>query len=290
VQLVKGHSTSKASVLIVIGQVLTDPWLGITREGQFPTWLADAQALDVPVRHSHGLRSNALVGSLDRAHEWLRWHGRGRSLVPRIDGLMGRPWLDRKPKVKVGRFLEPGAVGWQQQLVDVYALQRWKIIGSFTQALTEDFTHAYFTTASSYVRIHGLIPVVDSLPMSEVYAGTPLTDAISGAHFASGANRIFSRDVIEAVVRERKHYRNDVMEDVGLGRLIHQMGIDLTPLTTVNVPSVQAVDSLTGEGILANFHFRTTSGDRYRRQDAQVMHALHARVIDLETRHGIRRA
>jgi len=236
------------------------------------------------------MHSNTFIRLFDHAHEWIRWHGRGRSLVPRMDGWMGRPWLDRKPKVKVGRFLEPEAVGWQQQLVDVYALQRWKIIGSFTQALTEDFTHAYFTTASSYVRIHGLIPVVDELPMSEVYAGTPLTDAISGAHFASGANRIFSRDVIEAVVRERKRYRNDVMEDVGLGRLIHQMGIELTPLATVNVPSVQAVESLTDREILANFHFRTTSGDRHQRQDARVMHALHGRVIDLETRHGIRRA
>ena len=278
------------SLLIVIGQVLNDPWLSITRDGQFPTWLQDAGDRGLRVRHSHGRRSGPIVRALDRAHEWLRWNGRGRTAVPRLDSWLGGPWLSRVPTARVGDFLVPGEVAWAQGLVDVYALQRWKVLGSFTQALSEDFTHVYFTTASSYVRIQELMSVVDALPTSEVYAGTSLTDAISGAHFASGANRIFSRDVIEAVVRERKRYRNDVMEDVGLGRLIHQMGIGLTPLATVNVPSVQAVDSLTDEEILANFHFRTTSGDRRQRQDAQVMHALHGRVIDLETRHGIRRA
>ena len=279
-----------SSVLIVIGQVLTDPWLEITRRGQFPTWLRDAEDQGIAVRHSHGRQSNALIRSLDRAHEWLRWHGRGRTLIPRVDSWLGRPWTERVPKIHVGEFLSPGAVAWQQSLVDVYALQRWKVIGSFTQALAEDFTHAYFTTASSYVRINELIQVVGALPSTGLYAGTPYTDALSGTHFASGANRVFSRDVIEAVVTERKRYRNDVMEDVGLGRLISEMGYALTPLPSLNVSSMQAVESLSDEDILANFHFRATSGTRSQRQDVSVMNILHARVIELERKNGIRSA
>lgn len=279
-----------SSVLIVIGQVLADPWLEITRRGQFPTWLRDADDQGIAVRHSHGRQSNALIRSLDRAHEWLRWHGRGRTLIPRVDSWFGRSWIERVPKIHVGEFLTPGAVAWQQSLVDVYALQRWKVIGSFTQALAEDFTHAYFTTASSYVRINELIQVVSALPSTGLYAGTPYTDALSGTHFASGANRVFSRDVIEAVVTERKRYRNDVMEDVGLGRLICEMGYALTPLPSLNVSSLQAVESISDEDILANFHFRTTSGTRSQRQDVSVMNSLHARVIELERKNGIRSA
>ena len=276
-------------LLIVIGQVLVDPWLGITQTGQFPTWLKDASAHGIPVRHSHGWRSNILVRSVDRVHEWLRWHGRGRSLVPRVDSWLGSYWLDRVPKVEVGFFINPDTIAWQQRLVDVYALQRWKIMGSLTQALTEDFTHVYFTTASSYVRVNKLLAVVDELPLTRVYAGTPFTDAISGTHFASGANRILSRDVVALVVREKERYRNDVMEDAGLGRLVHELGIDLMPLPSVNVPSVRAVRELSDEEILDTFHFRTTSLSSRQRMDAQVMQTLHSRVVELEVDQGIRR-
>ena len=280
----------KPEILIVIGQVLVDPWLSIALQGQFPTWLKDAQDQGIPVRHSHGWRSNSVLRSLDRAHEWLRWNGRGRILIPRVDGWLGTPWLDRVPKVKVGFFTYPNTVAWQQRLVDVYALQRWKVMGSLTQALTEDFTHVYFTTASSYVRINKLSAVVASLPTTGVYAGTPFTDAISGTRFASGASRILSRDVVESVVARRRRYRNDVMEDAGLGRLIHEMGIDLAPLSSINVPSVESVGELSDEQILDTFHFRTTSQSPTERRDAQVMEALHERVVKLETEHGVRRA
>ena len=272
----------------MIGQVLADPWLGITRDGQFPTWLADAKALGIPVRHSHGLRSTFVVRSLDRSHEWLRWHGRGRTWIPRLDAWLGGPWLDRVPGIEVGEYLVPGAVAWRQRLVDVYALQRWKVIGSLTQALNEDFTHVYFTTASSYVRVHELASVIEGLPISGVYAGTPFTDAISGTRFASGASRILSRDVVEAVLENKKRYRNDVMEDAGLGRVIDELGIAMMPLTSINVSSVEAVGSLSDDEIRTNFHFRATSGSLRERRDAEVMRALHSRVVELEVSQGIR--
>ena len=281
-------SQGNPRILIVIGQVLVEPWLSITRQGQFPTWLKDANAHEIPVRHSHGRRSNRVVRSFDRAHEWLRWHGRGRFMVPRVDEWLGTAWLDRVPKVNVGVFTSPDSVAWQQRLVDIYALQRWKIMGSLTQALSEDFTHVYFTTASSYVRVNKLKAVVNELPTSGVYAGTPFVDAISGIGFASGASRILSRDVVQAVVSAKERYRNDVMEDAGLGRLVREMDIDLIPLASLNVPSVKDVESLSDEEILSNFHFRTTSLSARERRDADVMRALHERVVKLETSEGLR--
>ena len=287
-KLVAAEPREERKLLIVIGQVLVDPWLGITQAGQFPTWLRDASAHEIAVRHSHGWRSNALLRSMDRAHEWLRWHGRGRSLVPRIDSWMGSYWLERVPRVQVGFFTAPDTVAWQQRLVDIYALQRWKIMGSLTQALTEDFTHLYFTTASSYIRVNKLIAVVEELPLTKVYAGTPFIDAISGTQFASGANRMLSRDVVESVVEAKERYRNDVMEDAGLGRLVHELGIDLMPLSSVNVPSVKNVEELSDAEIVKNFHFRTTGTSLKFRTDAQVMRALHKRLVKLETDEGIR--
>lgn len=192
--------------------------------------------------------------------------------------------------MRAGTFISEDSIAWQQSLLDVYALQRWKIVGSFSQALQEDFSHVYFTTASSYVRPYGLLRAISEMPESNVYAGTPHVDAISGVSFASGANRVFSRDVIEAVVRDRQRYRNDVMEDVGLGRLISEMGIEMVPLPSLNVSSAEVLASLSDEEILGNFHYRMTSGSKNDRHDAELMRQLHTRVLTLEIESGIRDA
>lgn len=272
---------SPSRLLIVIGQVLSEPWLSITREGQFPTWIQTARDRGIPVRHSHGKRSGLAIRALDRCHEWIRWRGIGRSLVPRMDAAVGSRFLDRTPAVQVGQFVDPHEVSWQQNLVDVYALQRWKVVGSLTQALREDFTHVYFTTASSYVRIDELECVVESLPAEGLYAGTRHVDAISGCEFASGANRMLSRDVVELVLGNTHIYRNDVMEDVGLGRVVTELGVPLVELPSLNVSSEKELDHLTDAQLLDNFHFRMTSGPRHARRDAYLMRRLHARVLTL---------
>ena len=267
-------------VLIVIGQVLSEPWLSITREGQFPTWLADAHKAGIPVRHSHGNRLGSLGQRLDRWHEAARWHPRGRRIVPALDRLIGSPFYGRVQQVRTTRFIAPESVAWHQDLPDYYALQRWKVIGSMATALAdpEPWDVVYFTTASSYVRLGGLQERIDALPATMAYAGTRHVDAISGAVFASGANRAFSRDLVEAIVANRTDYRNDVMEDVGVGRLAQLLGADLTPWPSMNLDSLEALDRASDAELLAQFHFRLTSGPRENRQDARIMRALHARL------------
>lgn len=276
--------------MIVIGQVLADPWLSISLTGQFPTWLPIADELGLPIRHSHGKRPGRLVQSFDRTHEWVRWHGVGRELVPRVDTWVGRKYLDWIPSVAVTEFGATGSTAWSQDLRDVYALQRWKVLGSLQQALREDFEYVYFTTASSYVRPAELIRVVESLPVSGTYAGTRHVDARTGLAFASGANRVLSRDVAEIVIRERRHYRQDVMEDVGLGALVMSNGIELVDLPSLNVPSLAVLEGLDDSTIKRNFHFRMTSGSRKDRHDASLMHTLHQRVLKIDGPPGSQRA
>ncbi len=268
--------------MIVIGQVLTEPWLSIAREGQLSTWLTKTLPHDVAVRHSFARKPKTLMRIFDSSHEWLRWHGRGRSLVPRIDSAIGRRWLEHVQRLDSTSFAGGDRDAWSQGMPDIYALQRWKVIGSLTMAMREDFDFVYFTTASSYVRPGRLAEFVAELPNTGVYAGTPVGDAMSGVEFASGANRIMSRDVVAEVLREKRRYRNDVMEDVGLGRLIGELGYPLIPWPSVNVASTERLDALTDTEIVENFHFRMTSGTRKARQDVPLMLALHRRVLSLE--------
>lgn len=268
--------------MIVIGQVLADPWLSISLNGQFPTWIPVAEGLGLQVRHSHGRRPGRALQSADRTHEWLRWHGAGRTVIPRLDSWAGKRFLNNIPTASVTEFCGTGGVAWAQDLHDVYALQRWKILGSLTQALKEEFDLVYFTTASSYVRPDRLLQVIESLPRTGLYAGTPHVDAGTGIRFASGANRILSRDVVELVVSNRLDYRNDVMEDVGLGNLIIRAGIPLVELPSINVGSFEVLRSLGESDIERNFHFRMTSGTRRERLDTELMAALHQRILSID--------
>jgi GT2 family glycosyltransferase len=213
---------------------------------------------------------------LDRAHETARWHPRGKNVVPVIDDVVTKPFRHRIQRVKRTDFLTAKGGGWHQNLPDIYVLQRWKVLGSLSTSLIETYDYIYFTTASSYVRVDELLRRISMLPSTGVYAGTRMT--LKGDEFASGASRILSRDVVEEVLRQRHRYPNDVMEDVGLGRLLRQVGVELIPLPSLNIASMGELQSLTDEQLHEHFHFRLTSGTRKDRQDVDLMHALDARL------------
>ena len=277
---------SDVRLMIVIGDVLHEPWNSISLRGQVPTWLAEAERPGVVVRHSHANRLGAVGTRLDRWHERARWSTHGRTRVPVIDSWAGRPFRDRVPRVQVTTWGDSGQVAWHQDLPDMYLAQRWKVLGSLTQALTEPFDYVYFTTASSYVRVRELVRRVEELPRSGAYAGTRMVEGTTGEVFASGASRVFSRDVAQWVVDHRSDYSNDVMEDVGIGRVIRSAGIDVIPWPSLNLDSFAALEAATDADLLANFHFRLKSGSGADRQDVALMHRLHERVRALETREG----
>ena len=203
--------------------------------------------------------------------------------MPVLDEFFGRPFRGRVPSAEVVEFVEPGHVGWRQELPDLYLAQRWKVLGSLRMACREDFDFVYFTTASSYVRVSRLLEVCSELPTERLYAGTAMLDAISGVEFASGASRIMSRDVAMEVLERFRDYHNDVMEDVGLGRLINSMGVQATPLPSVNIDSIESLVQATDEELLTNFHFRMRSGSHTNRADAYLMNQLHRRFQALES-------
>lgn len=275
---------SAPRVMIVIGDVLHEPWRSISLEGQIPTWLATAERPGVVVRHSHASRLGALGNRLDRWHESARWSTHGRPRVPRIDDAVGSLFRTRVPRVEVTAWADTGQVAWHQHMPDMYALQRWKVMGSLTQSLREPWDFIYFTTASSYVRVEALIETVGALPRARVYAGTPMIEGTTHEPFASGASRLLSRDVAEYVVAHPQAYRNDVMEDAGLGRVVASLGVPVTPLPSLNLGSVVELAGTSDEALAANFHFRLKSGSSGNRGDVELMHALHARFDTIDGR------
>lgn len=246
--------------------------------GQARTWIPDALDLGIPVRLSHGKGLSKAGRRLDDIHERWRWHPRTQRIIPALDNAFGRPFRGHVQQVSTGRFPSTDLIAWQQRLPDYYALQRWKIIGSCVAALREEFAYVYFTTASSYVRPSRLLEVVQQLPEVGTYAGTQMIEGRTGEAFASGANRILSRDFVEYLVRERHAYPNDVMEDVGMGRMADRFGLSLTNLPSVNVASEVDLNALSNEEIRRHHHFRLKSLHNGERKDVFIMHQLHERI------------
>ncbi len=265
-------------VLVVIGQVLGEPWLDIALRGQLQTWVPWAQASGLEIRHSYGKPPGPILRQVDALHENVRWSRWGRKVVPKLDSVWGRPLSRWKQDVSVADFGGIDNVGWKHRLPDLYMFQRWKLLGSFRQSLLEDFDFVYFTTASSYVSPEVLVEFASMLPRTRLYAGTRMVDHDTGLTFGSGANRFMSRDVVQMVVAHSSEYRNDVMEDVGLGRLLCQLGIEVVPVPSTNVQTFAEIDGLSDSAIRENFHFRLKSGTRKNRRDVSLMHALHRRI------------
>lgn len=271
--------------MIVIGDVLHEPWRSISVDGQMRTWLVNAQENPrIRVRHSHARRLGSIGRWFDTTHEKARWSALGRRWVPEIDDVVGRPLRGLRPRVTVGTWAGSDQVSWAQSMPDMYVLQRWKVVTSITQALAEPgWDFVYFTTASSYVRVRALLERVDALPSSGVFAGTRMVEGTTQEVFASGANRIFSRDVAELVVRHRRSYSNDVMEDVGVSRLAAAFGVSLLPWPSLNLASRDELDATSDQDLLDNHHFRLRSEVAGTRNDVALMHALHDRLRNLET-------
>lgn len=267
-------------VLIVIGDVLQEPWHSISLQGQMKTWLMDADPR-VQIRHSHARKLGTFGRWFDRTHEWARWHPRLHGVIPSVDRVLGRPFRKWTPPVSHVNW--GGQPGWAQAMPDLFALQRWKVVTSFTQCLhVPEWKHVYFTTASSYVRIQALLERIGDLPETGAFAGTLMVEGTTGEEFASGANRAFSRDIVEAVVEERGRYSNDVMEDVGVSRLIRELGVDLIPWPSLNVSSHHELESVSDDALRMQHHFRLRSEIQGQRNDIALMHALHTRCLSLD--------
>jgi len=117
--------------------------------------------------------------------------------------------------------------------------------------------------------------ILENQPRDGFYAGMiPYV----GADFASGSNRIFSRDLIEIIVAERKRLNSAVIEDVSIADLLRKHNVLPIPLFGLNLSEASDIDTLTAEEIESNYHFRLKSGALTNRMDVKLFHQLHDRV------------
>jgi hypothetical protein len=275
-------SLQQPKILCALSHGLYEPWLDILKSGQEATWLTSRMPNDFQVLHFHGTPVSPLTQKADSLHEKIRWSGVIRAgLLRKIDRLFAYPWLSYIPKFASSKLLVLNSHSEviHIQSPDTYVTYRWKELALFKYFLEEtscDFL--FLTTTASYVRPKELARYVKSLPASGVYAGAhPYPEA----NFVSGACRILSRDVVQLVLNNRKLFDPAVIEDMALGNLIQSFGIKPIYIKLNNVDSMDSLDQKSDTELLSSFHFRLKSGNLHNRNDVEIMHGLHNRLMNL---------
>ncbi len=277
-----GHSES---LLIAIGHSDVAPWSAIAREGQGSTWLGTPDLEDVKTLYFTGHAPGKSLRRLDRWHEELRWSRRLGGVPSRslrvLDAVGSAPiqWWIPPYRIKTHGTLPRPCL--ESAVLDCYLTIPSKELSLFDYFLRQSNADwLYVTTSSSYVRPNKVLEVARSLGQDKVYAGSMI---VAGKHrFASGANRIFSRDVVEIIVRKRQAWDRSVLEDLGLGKMLHRQGIALCAIPTLNLDSVEAIDSASNEELDITHHFRLKSGGLMSRNDVTLMRHLHQRLAEAQ--------
>lgn len=275
-------TVSDDDLLIAIVHADRPPWSQIARDGQGSTWLSPTTTQASPVVYVHGSSRRQLWGDLDRWHERVRWARVVRGFPSRVlrsaDFVATFPIRTWIPPHQLDPSSHLPAPCLEVAVPDAYVLAPSKELALFSYFLRKtDARWLYMTTTSSYVRAARLLERARDLGPHGVYAGTRVE---AGRHaFASGANRLLSRDVVEAIMGSRKYWDRSVLEDLGMGKLVHRLGVQLITLPTLNLQSVDDVGLLPAQLLEENHHFRVKSGPLDERDDVSVMRALHERIL-----------
>jgi len=265
------------TALCVIGLGIYPPWIDILESGQQNTWLSNPRPDSIQILHAHGRPLIKLGGSFDRIHEGFRWRSKISNRLLRIfDSIILFPFIFHIPSWKFGTGLKVKDPTVVINTPDTIVTLRWKELGFFNYFLQNSSSDFLVTTTnSSYINLGNLQKLLNSLPGHSLYYGA---EPFENAGFVSGSFRIFSRDTVELIVRQRMFWGAALLEDVSLGRLLKKNGIDpvFQPICTFD--SEESVREAPCKELESQVHFRLKSGGYENRQDVRLMKLLHSRI------------
>ena len=269
-------------ILCVIAHGYYQPWIDILIKGQEQTWLSENKPAGFEVLHFHATPVRNMLTVFDRLHEKLRWtRSRTISLLLIIfDYLITFLFVAWTPKVSKSNLIKLKDPAINVQIKDIYLTVPWKLLAMYKYVLKNyEFDYLFRTTSSSYVRTIELSKASEILPRNKYYGGAI---PYEGARFAAGNNVLMSRDLVERIAKKKTVVNPTIIEDVSLGNYMNSIGVKLSPLSQINIDSIERLNSISDKELKNNFHFRLRSGTLQKRNDVEIMHALHERISKIE--------
>lgn len=270
-------SSSKQPILVVgLLQVMADPWKSIYENGQLPTWINYCPT-SVEVVNIYGKTPNNIVRALDISYEKMRWSPLLQGLIHILNRFLTK-FLSKcdSPKFKIesnkevtNLFVEVPSMHLTLPIVEM-ALFKY-----FLHSTNAKFL--YMSNTSSYVNLQNLIELIKNLSKNKIYGGTMINFA--GIKFASGANRLLSRDTVQFLVNEFKNWDFQYIDDVSMGKLLASEKINEVIVPSIAFSKIDEINAMDLETIKSTIHFRLKSGARNSRNDVELMQYLHSIIV-----------
>ena len=273
----------KKKLLVAVVHSLQEPWATIAREGQNETWLKNIPE-NVVVVHFHSTDNSHKVQHIDKFNEYLRWRAGGR--ISRVRNLLNKVVL-----LPLQKWVPKYSKSWPKGLGqirnvyrihcwDMYATLRWKRLAVMKYFLQEtNFDFLLMTSSSSYLRLQILLEKLSELNQEFVYAGPVIGDSRSS--FVSGAQTLLNRRSAAFIIENRSRIPVELLDDIGLGVFCSRFGIEPIPLSTLNISSLNELDSYSREELISYHHFRLKAELNGQRQDVAIFLRL-KEILDEE--------
>jgi hypothetical protein len=264
-----------ANIVVGLLQVNANPWINIPENGQKRTWF-HSKPENIEIINIFGKRPNRLIRSFDLLHEKMRWSPRLQGVVRPLDKFISKflakrndsDWLvELNPDCR-NLLIDMESTHLTLPLVEVVF---FKYFLTNTKA---DFL--YMSNTSSYINLNKLMKFVETLPRENVYCGTFHT--FDDIKFASGANRLISRDLVRKLVENFNDWDFSYVEDVSMGKLLKDESRQELSISSLNFTTTHEIDESSLEDLNSTIHFRLKSGNLNSRNDVKLMIQLHRKL------------
>lgn len=262
------------SIQIVVGvtQVDIEPWKTICDSGQKLTWMRNCPN-EIQIVNLYGKKPNNVLKKLDEAHEFFRLRSWGNGITNRFDFAISQILRQRKiPNwylATEGNMLRMAA-----NISSTYVTQVIREFSLFKYFLEQtNARFLYMTNTSSYVNLDNLLKFSQSIS-SETITGGSLVK-FEKFDFYSGSNRIFSRDVVEILLQNFKNVDYRLLNDVAIGKILAGFKLKEIEIPSLTFSSSEAINQASKQQIKESVHFRLKSGTLQKRNDVELMKAIH---------------
>ena len=262
---------------------LYQPWLDITRDGQEKTWISGDLPKNLTVTHYHGIPIPKYLRIVDNLRSKFRFTNRWVDYFLRFfEYILFFPFLTIVPEARISKRVDFRFDSIQINFPDFFNTTRTKILGimkHFLNETSDDFL--LITTSSSYIVTSRLMEFVEALSDSVAIVGSKPYES---ATFLSGSNILFSRNLVEKIIKNRIKWDPTLLNDLGLGKLLKKLQVEMKSIPLKNISSLEGLQNISDIELKDFYHFRLKSQQRLGsdklRNDVAIFHALHKRITE----------
>lgn len=267
----------KSSNLIVgILQVNANPWKKIYLHGQKRTWMTQCPP-NIQIINLFGNPPGKISRSFDIVHEKLRWSPTLQGPVHVMDLLVGN-FLRKKINLDVVANKDNCLIELFVNFPSTHLTLPNVELALFKYFIEEtEAEFLYMTNTSSYINLETLNSLIKDFPRSKVYGGTMQDFAM--IPYASGANRILTRDLVHLLIKKFSLWDYRFVEDVSMGKLLVNENYIEKIVPTITIENIIGIENLNDQQLKNNVHYRMKSGKLRARNDDELMRLLHKKIL-----------